>query len=137
MRSKLMRWGSNEKQQNIIWEVGEHKLGIWETKETNPTVMEYMICYYLFTSHVNQIVLLLNFSSVQSRYMPYWDGTVVNLVFSCIMIREIGNSLYINVAVLPPPSTTNDIKSKCCTSMQKFMHYYESKLVRTEWNIGI
>lgn len=71
MRSKLMRWGSNEKQQNIIWEVGEHKLGIWETKETNPTVMEYMICYYLFTSHVNQIVLLLNFSSVQSRYMPY------------------------------------------------------------------
>lgn len=137
MRSKLMRWGSNEKQQNIIWEVGEHKLGIWETKETNPTVMEYMICYYLFTSHVNQIVLLLNFSSVQSRYMPYWDGTVVNLVFSCIMIREIGNSLYINVAVLSPPSTTNDIKSKCCTSMQKFMHYNESKLMRTEWNIGI
>lgn len=58
---------------NIIWEVEEHKLGSFERqkKETDPTVMEDMICYYLFTSHENQIVAVLNFSSIQSRYIIY------------------------------------------------------------------
>lgn len=65
-------WTDKERQamgsKRILWEVIGHKVSIF-TRHRDPLHCGCLICYYIFISHENQSVAVINFNCIQSRYV--------------------------------------------------------------------
>ena len=66
--------GSNEREREamgskkILWVVIGHKVSIF-TRHRDSLHCGCLICYYIFISHENQSVAVMNFNCIQSRYV--------------------------------------------------------------------